>query len=171
MYHEEASLEALDSASWRHILRTCVFLIRWISSVLAPLLFLTGVSFVRWVRYFILFLIIVQLSTRSWCSCDLFLPHLDLHCFDSGFYHLASSSHFCFYYSDFLRFGLFCLGTGARTKILLTFLTPFDKYLFTEMLILEIQFQMLNNVIKFSAGRLRPHFFKVCKPDIDVSQY
>lgn len=29
--------------------------------------------------------------------------------------------------------------------------------------------QMLNNVIKFSAGRLRPHFFKVCKPDIDFT--
>ena len=30
---------------------------------------------------------------------------------------------------------------------------------------------MLNNVIKFSVGRLRPHFLDVCKPDIDVSHY
>ena len=30
---------------------------------------------------------------------------------------------------------------------------------------------MLNNVIKFSVGRLRPHFLDVCKPDIDVSHF
>ena len=28
---------------------------------------------------------------------------------------------------------------------------------------------MLNNVIKFSGGRLRPHFMDVCKPNIDGS--
>ena len=63
-----------------------------------------------------------------------------------------------------------------RARVILTKKSDglFDSlwsYLSTETLIHEIQFQMLNNVIKFSAGRLRPHFFKVCKPDIDVSHY